>query len=128
MDISASALTAHRTWMDVIAGNLANAESTRTGQAANEPPVPYRRQLVIFTPQGDQVQVAAIRDDPTGFRQRYEPGHPDANAQGYVTYPNVNPVQEMVDMISATRAYEANTAALNGNRAMLLQALEIGRA
>ncbi|MCL2548275.1 MAG: flagellar basal body rod protein FlgC [Symbiobacteriaceae bacterium] len=76
---------------------------------------------------GGGVQVAAIVPDESEFRRVYDPGHPDADAEGYVSYPNVNSIIEMVDMISATRAYEASVAAHNAARSMALKALEIGR-
>lgn len=76
---------------------------------------------------GGGVQVAAITEDTSPFRRAYDPGHPDADEEGYVNFPNVNPILEMVDMISATRAYEANVAAHNAARSMALKALEIGR-
>lgn len=139
-DISASGLTAQRLRLDVIANNLANAETTRTAGGG-----PYVRQLVVFAPRealpfsyflraaaapqvpGYGVQVEGIVPDPSPPRRVYQPGHPDADAAGYVAYPNVNVVTEMVDMISASRAYEANAAAFNAAKGMALQALELGR-
>lgn len=132
-DISASGIHAQRVRMDVIANNIANAESTRTPDGG-----PYRRQVVTFrtiyrevvgnrvVPGG--VMVDGILEDPTDYRVVYDPGHPDADANGYVRYPNVNVVEEMVDMISATRAYEANVAALNATKSMIATAIEIGKA
>lgn len=132
---SASALTAQRLRMDVISNNLANAESTHGGKDGGA----YRRQMVTFesrqeyrrdldghtskTPLG--VKVKQIVDDQAPFRLVYEPGHPDANADGYVSYPNVNTVQEMTDMISATRSYEANVTVVNAVKGMAAKALEI---
>jgi flagellar basal-body rod protein FlgC len=131
---SASGLTAQRLRMDVIANNLANANSTRSkdGEA-------YRRQMVVFesreqfqrdisgktkmTPLG--VKVTKIVEDEKPFRLVYDPEHPDANADGYVAYPNVNTVQEMTDMISATRSYEANVTMINAIKGMAAKALEI---
>ncbi len=139
---SASGLTAQRMRMDVISNNLANINTTRTenGEA-------YRRQVVLFAERqpsfdallagdlnpsaspkvGHGVRVTAISVDQSELRRVYEPGHPDADAEGYVSYPNVNPVTEMVDMISASRAYEANVTAVNAAKAMAAKALEIGR-
>ncbi len=138
---SASGLTAQRLRMDVIANNLANINTTRTetGEA-------YRRQMVLFAERqptldelssttsssmalnvGRGVRVTAISADQSDLRRVYEPGHPDADADGYVSYPNVNPVTEMVDMISASRAYEANVTVVNSAKSMAAKALEIGR-
>ena len=154
MDISASGLTAQRLRLDVIANNVANINTTRTGEttpAGN--PVPYRRQTVVFTPRpaenfgsilnkslknntapGRGVQVQAIVEDQSEFKLRYDPDHPDAAQvdeegipKGYVRLPNVNIVTEMIDSISATRAYEANVTVLNASKAMFTKALEIGR-
>jgi|UniRef100_A0A7V3YFJ6 flagellar basal-body rod protein FlgC len=123
-DISASALTAERLRLSVIAANIANAETTRTPQGG-----PYRRKEVVFTPREDGgVEVAAIREDTkTPPRLLYDPGHPDANEDGFVAYPNVLVVNEMVDLLAATRAYEANVAALNATKSMLTSTLNIGR-
>ncbi|MBW5444580.1 flagellar basal body rod protein FlgC [Cohnella sp. CFH 77786] len=141
-DISASALTAQRLRMDVISANIANAETTRA-QFVNGRFVPYRRKEVVLAAvqpkfrnlldeklnadaeQG--VQVAAIRDDATPFKQVYNPAHPDADENGMVNMPNVDVVKEMVDMISASRSYEANVTALNASKAMFMKSLEIGR-
>lgn len=139
---SASGLTAQRMRMDVISNNLANLNTTRTenGEA-------FRRQVVMFAERrpsleelkltdatlpsavsiGRGVRVAAISADQSEFRRVYEPGHPDAGEDGYVSYPNINPVTEMVDMISASRAYEANVTVLNAAKSMAAKALEIGR-
>lgn len=126
MDISASALTAERLRLDVIAENLANANTTRTPEGG-----PYRRKVVLFAPRGfgGGVRAVGIAADPAPFRLRYDPGHPDADPKtGYVALPNVDVVKEMVDLITATRAYEANIAALGAARAMFQRALDIGRA
>lgn len=139
--ISASALTAERLRMDVISNNIANANTTRTVEGG-----PYVRQRVVFAPRFDAspafaplmklmtpeglpvgVRVTAIQKDPAPPKMVYDPGHPDANAEGYVAYPNVNTVNEMVDLISATRAYEANVTAFNATKSMALQALNIGK-
>lgn len=132
-DISASGMTAERLRMDTIANNLANVNTTRTARGG-----PYRRQMVVFEerlvqamgrgrPQGAGVRVSRIVEDDDPPRLEYNPNHPDANEQGYVELPNINVVTEMVDMISASRAYEANLAALNAAKAMALKALEIGK-
>ncbi len=147
IDISASGLTAQRLRLDTIANNLANAETTRVAGGSG----PYRRQVVLFesrpgsTPRssfasvlqrsmsassGGGVRVKGIRsldEQAAPFKRVYEPGHPDADEQGYVTYPNVNVVEEMVNMISATRAYEANAKVIEATRAMAQRALSIGR-
>lgn len=141
MDISASALTAQRLRLDTIANNLANVDTTRTESGG-----PYRRQVLVFESrtapsafaqslqqaqeQGADlggVRVARIDEDQSPFKLKYDPGHPDADAQGYVKLPNVDTVTEMVDMISATRSYEANITAINSAKAMISQALQIGR-
>ncbi len=131
--ISGSALTAERLRMDTIANNLANVTSTRTAHGG-----PYQRQVPVFASRtaeqpnklgfrGAGVHVVGIHVDPSPARLVYEPSHPDADPEGYVAYPNVNVVTEMVDMISATRAYEANITLINSSRNMALKALEIGR-
>jgi flagellar basal-body rod protein FlgC len=139
LDIAASGLSAQRLRLDIIANNLANAETTRTAAGG-----PYRRRLPVFAPReatsfqyffqaaaeggvGRGVRVTGIVTDPSPLRRVYQPGHPDADAAGYVAYPNVNVVTEMVDMISASRAYEANAAAFNAGKGMALEALELGR-
>jgi flagellar basal-body rod protein FlgC len=130
-DISSSGLFAQRTRLDVIANNIANAETTRTEDGG-----PYKRQQVVFSTAletakgmkpGEGVNVDGITEDTRSPRMVYQPGHPDANAEGYVAMPNVNMVEEMVDMISATRAYEANVTALNAAKSMIASALELGR-
>lgn len=141
LDISASALTAQRLRMDLISQNIANANTTRT-----ENGLPYRRKLVVFeekTPDvpfsqylsaaarkklvGSGVRVARIVEDTSEFRKVYDPGHPDADDDGYVLMPNVDVISEMVNMISATRAYEANVTSINTTKSMAVKALEIGR-
>ncbi|MDB5083749.1 MAG: flgC [Bacilli bacterium] len=147
MMISASGLTAQRLRLDVISNNIANADTTRTPEGG-----PYARQMVTFSPIGpsfagnlqtamgsDQsagmgVQVSAVESDTqTPFKLVYDPSHPDAVKDpnspmyGYVRMPNVDVSSEMVDMISASRSYEANVTALNAYKAMLTKALEIGR-
>ena len=132
--ISASGLTAERLRLDLIAGNLANVNTTRTADGG-----PYRRQVPVFAERlrqalgqqsrssGRGVEVAAIVADNSPPRLIYDPSHPDADDDGYVALPNINVVMEMVDMITATRAYEANVTVLNAAKAMTMKALEIGR-
>ncbi|MDO4719312.1 MAG: flagellar basal body rod protein FlgC [Peptostreptococcaceae bacterium] len=141
INISAGGLTAQRTRMDVIAKNIANSTTTRAQNGE-----PYRRQVAVFKAAEGQssfreilnkkkmrvsshegVELVGIVDDKSPFRTVYDPGHPDADAQGYVKRSNVDPVTEMVDMISATRSYEANVTALSATKSMLLKALEIGK-
>ncbi|BCW99513.1 MAG: flagellar basal body rod protein FlgC [Armatimonadota bacterium] len=131
-DISAMGLSAQRQRLDVVAENIANVNTTRTPDGG-----PYRRKQVVFEtvlagqglpgaePQG--VLVSEVTTDPAPPKTVYEPGHPDADERGFVTLPNVNIVDEMVDLISATRSYEANVTALNATKGMLMKALEIGR-
>jgi len=139
LDISASALRAERMRLDVIASNLANATTTETAEGG-----PYRRRNVVFASQPVEsafadtlaslgaddalqgVAVSGVTEDQTPPRMMFEPGHPDANAEGYVAYPNVNPTLEMVDLLAATRAYEANVQAVNATRRMAESALAIG--
>ncbi len=137
MDISSSALTAERTRMNLISGNLANASTTRTPEGG-----PYKRKDAVFsaTPvespfnralgsaagqQARQVEISEIVEDRI-LRDAVRAGHPDANAQGYVAMPNVNVVEEMADMINASRSYEANVTAVQAAKSMALKTLEIG--
>lgn len=136
MDISASALTAQSFRMDVIAQNIANSETTRTADGT-----PYQRKTVVLRqdqpsfadllagadagPAG--VEVAATISDTTAGKLVYDPGHPDANADGYVRMPNVEITAEYVDMISASRSYEANLTVIGATKRMAVKALEIGR-
>ncbi len=144
---AASGLSAQRTRLDVIANNIANADTTRRSDGQEGP---YRRQRVIFEPRYNPIRFSipmvqdagvAVNDPGTGVRivevkeqdgpmhekyLRYEPGHPDANAEGYVQYPDVDIVTEMVDMIGASRAYEANVTTIRDFRAMWAEALKIG--
>lgn len=122
MAVSAGGMSAHRVWMDIIAGNLANAESTRSADGG-----PFRRQVVQLQEADGGVEVAAVTADDSPLRLVYDPGHPDADAAGYVAYPNVEPVREMVDMLAASRAFEANAVAMSTARRMISQALELGR-
>ncbi|MBM3269882.1 MAG: flagellar basal body rod protein FlgC [Candidatus Sericytochromatia bacterium] len=123
MHIAASGLTAQRFRMDLIASNLANVNTTRT-----EAGEPFRRQLAIFASRRGPVpgvQVVGIHKDPAPFQKHYDPSNPDADAGGYVQYPNINPVLEMTDLISASRSYEASITAINAFKAMHGRALEI---
>lgn len=122
IDLSASALSAQRKRMDIIAQNIANAETTRTPEGG-----PYRRQQVVFTlTEEGGVETTEVLQDPRPPRLVYQPGHPDADAAGYVALPNVNLVEEMVDMISAMRSYEANVTAINAAKTMAQRALDLG--
>jgi len=130
MNISSSGMSAQRIRMDIIASNIANAQTTRTPQGEG----PYRRKEVVFATlledmkKGERgVDMVGIFQDPSPFKMVYKPQHPDANAQGYVSMPNVNIVTEMIDIISATRAYEANVTAFKSTQNMILKAMEIGR-
>jgi flagellar basal-body rod protein FlgC len=132
MRISGSALTAQRLRMDVIAGNIANADTTRiNGQRA-----PYQRQQVVFQPlqaapnsSGEGLQVAAIVKDQSAGRQVYDPANADADPNtGMVSYPNVDTTTEMTDMLSASRAYEANVTVLNSIKQMAQRSIDLGRA
>ena len=138
---SASGLTAERLRMDVISRNIANVNTTRTADGT-----PYRRQVVVFQEAEKQmsfsqylsdaskkllgagVKAIAVIEDKTPFKMVCEPGHPDADNEGYVKMPNVDVMTEMVNMISASRAYEANVTAINSSKSMAMKALEIGRA
>lgn len=144
LETSASGLTAERMRMDVIANNIANASTTRTTSGG-----PYRRQMVVMGSRspfesaltqaaggavtevpdlvGRGVRVLQVVSDQRPFKVKYDPTHPDADANGYVQLPNVDAVTEMVDLISASRAYEANVTALNAFKAMVSTALQIGR-
>ena len=143
IDTSASGLTAERLRMDVISNNIANANTTRTENGGA-----YHRRYVVFSPRerqsenfentlkqamgkgqkiGEGVRAVSIMEDTEQGPMVYDPGHPDANADGYVEKPNVNIVTEMVDMITAHRAYEANSTVINAAKAMALKTLEIGK-
>jgi flagellar basal-body rod protein FlgC len=135
MEVSASGLSAQRTRMNVAASNLANAQTTQTAAGG-----PYKRRDVVLTSvdapgtQGTPfaqavrgVAVSQISQDTAPPRLEYDPGHPQANAQGYVAYPNINPVEEMVDMITASRAYEAGVTSMTTATNMAERALGIGR-
>jgi flagellar basal-body rod protein FlgC len=138
LEISASALTAERLRMDVVAENLANAQTTRGADGQ-----PYRRKEVVLQERpgsfgaslsaamsksnGGGVEVAAVVEDQTPLKRVYDPGHPDADADGYVAMPNVDTVTEMVDLIGAQRAYEANVTAMQAAKQMFARTLELLR-
>lgn len=141
INISGTGLTAERFRMDIISKNIANANTTRTANGT-----PYRRQVVTFQEKADKksfshhlrksissaqnqqgVEVTGVHNDPSPYKNVYDPGHPDANEEGYVQMPNVDTVTEMANMISASRAYEANITAMNSTVSMAMRALEIGR-
>jgi len=132
--ISSSALTAERLRLNLISNNLANINTTRTAEGG-----PYRRKIAVFeeclrtatnntqTP-GNGVKVTAIREDTSPLPLIYDPDHPDADSQGFVALPNVNVVNEMVDLITSTRTYEANVNVFNACKSVVLKALDLGRA
>jgi flagellar basal-body rod protein FlgC len=139
LEISGSALTAERQRAEVVAANMANAETTHTPSGG-----PYHRKEVVFsttsnlpfrmmlagfhpTPGGavPAVRVQRVVDDPTPALMRYEPGHPDANKEGYVAYPAINPVQEMVDLMGAVRSYQLNASAITASKQMIQQSIEL---
>jgi flagellar basal-body rod protein FlgC len=147
MNITASALTAQRLRMDVVSSNMANADTTRA-KLVDGQWEPYRRKSVVMAPKengfstflaaavdnqsqnsvGNGVKVTRIvEDEETPFQLVYDPTHPDANEEGYVQLPNVDPLREMVDLMSATRSYEANVTVLNASKNLLMKALEIGK-
>lgn len=122
MAISSTGMHAERFRMDIVSANIANANSMSVGDTPA-----YRRQIVHLqsTPHG--VAVTRVAPDMAPLRREYEPGNPAADAQGYVEYSNVEPVKEMIDMLTATRAYEANVAAFNATRGMARAAMGIGQ-
>lgn len=137
MQVSASALGAERVRAEVVASNLANAESTRTPDGG-----PYQRKQVVFGSRSasfpmllaessqtnaSQVTVRDVVADQAPPVMRYEPSHPDANKQGFVAYPNINPVIEMTDLMGAVRSYQMNVAAVNASKQMITQSLDILR-
>jgi len=152
METSGGAMQAERLRAEVVAANMANAETTRTAAGG-----PYRRQEVVFAANpGDAnfldsmnaasgngslstatassnsgvapgVQIAAVVEDPSPPLKRYDPGHPDAGPDGYVSYPDINPVTEMVDLMGATRAYGLNGSAVQAEKSMISSALEIAK-
>jgi flagellar basal-body rod protein FlgC len=137
--VSGSALSAERQRSEIIAANMANAETTHTEAGG-----PYRRREVIFqshgtssfqlalsntgghgTPPAGSVQISEVVDDPAPPIMRYEPGHPDANKDGYVAYPAINPVMEMVDLMGSVRAYQLNASAVAAAKQIIQQSIEI---
>ena len=138
LNISGSGLTAQKYRMEIVAQNLANADTTRTEAGG-----PYRRKLVVLQEIGSTgtfaqalrassgasggVRVQEVLDDTDDFKVEYDPTHPDAGEDGYVQLPNVDTTQEMVDMMAASRLYEANVTAFNAMKAMATKALEIGK-
>ena len=139
LNISGSALTAQKYRMDVISQNIANSNTTKTADGG-----PYRRKLVVLEEQKNSsfqnvlsdtmqssivggVRVSEVVEDDTPFTAVYNPNHPDANEEGYVMMPNVNSTEEMLDLMSASTAYDANITALNALKAMAASALKIGK-
>jgi flagellar basal-body rod protein FlgC len=126
--ISASGLSAERLRMDTISSNIANANTTRGADGK-----PYVRKVAVFQENLDSargfngVKAVGIEEDKSPLRKEYDPSHPDADADGYVTMPNVNILNEMADMIASSRAYEANVDTLNAGKSMFMKALEIGK-
>ena len=128
MAVAASALRAQQARMRIIAENIANADSTARTPGGD----PYRRSMPIFEPQnveggGRGVRMVRSAPDPAAFRSIYSPGHPGANAQGYVNMPNVDPLMEALDMRQAQRAYEANLSVIDNARAMDMRTLDLLR-
>ena len=148
METSGSAMRAERVRAEVVAANMANAETTRTESGG-----PYRRQYVVFEANGTAnefaqsmrdmspaepdavreieapggVHVAQVVEDNGQPLKRYDPGHPDADAEGYVAYPDINPLTEMVDLMGATRAYGLNSSAVQAEKGMITSALDIAK-
>lgn len=136
LSISASGLDAQRRRMNVVASNLANASTTRTPEGG-----PYKRRDVVFEAapatfedalnskigEAKGVMVTEVVEDKTSPKMVYEPSHPDANKDGYVAFPNINVIEEMTNMMAATRSYESNVAAINATKSMSMKALEIGK-
>jgi flagellar basal-body rod protein FlgC len=139
LEISGSALAAERARAEIVAANMANAETTRTSEGG-----PFRRKMVVLSGSGTSgfrlllagfnrltgrapgtVRLVQVAEDPTPSIMRYEPGHPDADASGFVAYPNINPIQEMVDLMGAVRAYQLNASAVTASKQMIQQSLEI---
>jgi flagellar basal-body rod protein FlgC len=135
IDVNASGLTAQRKRVELASSNLANSQTTRTEEGG-----PYRRKDVVFQTQSFNetlgiamgtgvtgVEVSDIVEDPRPFDRRYEPGHPDADADGYVWYPNVNAMEEMANLVEGSRSYEANLSAMAIIKTMISRTLDIGR-
>ncbi|WP_093071874.1 flagellar basal body rod protein FlgC [Salisediminibacterium halotolerans] len=144
MNATASALTSQRLRMDVVSSNMSNADSTR-GRMVDGEWEPYRRKMTTLQPNSSDssfsdhlnrassggategVKVGSIVEDQSPFRQEYNPEHPDADEDGYVELPNVDPLKEMIDLMSASRSYEANVTTFDAHKNMMMKALEIGR-
>ncbi|MBB6449303.1 flagellar basal-body rod protein FlgC [Geomicrobium halophilum] len=146
MNATASALTAQRLRMDAASSNMANVETTR-GRMVDGEWEPYRRRIVTMAPQENQhsfasqlrraeqedsqgaagVKVSGIVEDGTPFQTTYQPEHPDADEEGYLELPNVDPLKEMVDVMGATRSYEANATVFDAHKGMMMKTMEIGR-
>jgi flagellar basal-body rod protein FlgC len=139
LQVSGSALTAERQRAEVVTANMANAETTRTPEGG-----PYQRKLVVFKSQQEQrfprlLSAGLLRNDSPGVRveqvvadtsppeMRFDPGSPDADAKGFVAYPNINPVNEMVDLMGAVRAYEMNSTAVQATKQMIQQSIDLLR-
>ena len=135
LDVNASGLTAQRKRVEVSSSNLANSQTTRTQDGGA-----YRRKDVIFQATSFQdslgtamgtgvegVEISDVIDDPSPFVRLYQPGHPDADKEGYVSYPNVDSMKEMANLVEAARSYEANIAAMGIVKTMINRTLEIGR-
>lgn len=139
LEVSGSALGAERQRAEVVAANMANAETTRTPEGG-----PYKRKEVVFASSGNQpfrtmladyhhfgaraipaVRVQQVVDDPTPPQRRYDPGHPDADKDGYVAYPAINPTQEMVDLMGAMRSYQLNASAVAATKQMIEQSMSL---
>ncbi|MGA8153930.1 MAG: flagellar basal body rod protein FlgC [Terriglobales bacterium] len=139
LELSGSALAAERQRAEIVAANMANAETTHTPTGG-----PYQRKEVVFSSSGNlpfrmmlagfhstlsgampAVRVRQVVDDPTPPLMRYEPGHPDANKDGYVAYPAINPIQEMVDLMGAVRSYQLNASAISASKQMIQQAMDL---
>ncbi len=137
LEISGSAMGAERQRAEVVATNMANAETTRTPSGG-----PYRRKEVVFSGGNNSpfqlalagfrrligrsaVHISKVVNDPAPPVMRFEPGHPDANKEGYVAYPAINPIEEMVDLMGATRAYQLNAAAVSATKQMIQGAMDI---
>ncbi len=137
LDVSASALQAERVRAEVVASNMANSETTRTADGG-----PYRRHHVVFSEIGDGsfgssllqaggataaggVEVAGVLEDGGAPLMRFDPNHPDAGADGYVAYPDINPLTEMVDLMGATRSYGMNASAVQAEKGMLASSLDL---
>ena len=135
LDVNSSGLTAQRKRAEIAASNLANAQTTRTPEGG-----PYRRKDVIFQTAGfadslatalepnvEGVKVSDVVEDPRPFDRRFEPGHPDADADGYVTYPNVNVMEEMASLVEASESYQANIGAISILKTMINRTFDLGK-